>query len=533
MVICIENEEKNGWKDAHVKKNVYLCALNVRTIVADSVIPATFLARNVRTKAYIKRKTTMMENVTAYAVPLAAQEASNTVQVPLWLVIVLLLCVGVAVGWVVRAMRQREKRHLQELKDKLEKKHSTDMDALAQRVLAGVSRELMTPATLIIGPLQQLAAEPMGAEMSRRLQVILRHAQMLLHQVNMLPLGLPTKPVEPLAEDMLQPLPKDELTAAPVAAPVAAPLTDAPAHELTGIADHNAAHEADGLTDDDRDPSLPASHRFTMLMVDDSSDMRRFVRDYFRGEYNVITAANGEEALKCLDEIDNIDLVVSDVAMPKMDGLALCKKVKNDLRWSHIPVILLTGYTDEEMEVEGLKMGADDYITKPFNAEMLRLRVKKLVEIKAKRQREFEENVDVSPREITITPMDEQFIQRAMKICEEHISDVDFSVEVLGQELSMSRTYLYKKLINITGKGPAEFIRTIRLKRGRMLLENSNKQIAEISVELGYANPKRFTENFKAEFGMSPSEWLRKFRMEQAEKALRQSMVVQEQSAQA
>ena len=204
--------------------------------------------------------------------------------------------------------------------------------------------------------------------------------------------------------------------------------------------------------------------------------------------------------------------------MPKMDGLELCKRIKTDLRWSHIPVILLTGRRGDQLEMEGLRLGADDYITKPFNVEMLRLRVKKFIEKRENRQRQFREKMDVAPSEITITSVDEQFIQRAIKICEDHMSDTEFSVEVLGQELSLSRTYLYKKLINITGKGPAEFIRTIRLKRGKQYLEQTTMPIADISLEIGYGNPKRFTENFKAEYGMSPSEYGKKVRAEKSVK---------------
>ena len=153
-------------------------------------------------------------------------------------------------------------------------------------------------------------------------------------------------------------------------------------------------------------------------------------------------------------------------------------------------------------------MGADDYITKPFNVEMLRLRVKKFIEKKEIRQKQF--------REITITSVDEQFIQTAIRICEEHMSDPEFSVEVLGQELSLSRTYLYKKLISITGKGPAEFIRILRMKRAKQYLEQSQMQMAEIATNLGLSSPKRLTENFKSEYGISPSEYMRRLRYEKA-----------------
>lgn len=273
------------------------------------------------------------------------------------------------------------------------------------------------------------------------------------------------------------------------------------------VDDSNAADAANQAWESTSSYTAPESHKFTMLMVDDAPDMCRFARDYFRGEYNVITASDGEQALAKLRENDGVDLVVSDVTMPRMDGLQLCETIKTDLRWSHIPVILLTGRTGEEIEVKGLKLGADDYITKPFNPETLRLRVKKFIEKKENRQKQFKEKIDVAPSEITITSVDEQFIQKAIKIVEEHMSDQEFSVEALGIELDMSRTYLYKKLMNITGKGPAEFIRIIRLKRGKQLLEKSQMQITEIAYTLGYTAPKRFTENFKAEFGMSPSEY--------------------------
>lgn len=277
------------------------------------------------------------------------------------------------------------------------------------------------------------------------------------------------------------------------------------------VDDSNAA-EVSAQFDEQNTEVRTDGHRFTMLMVDDSADMCRFVHDYFNGVYKVFTARNGMQALEVLAEQDNIDLVVSDVTMPQMDGMELCRRIKTDLRWSHIPVILLTGLTDQQKEMEGLKLGADDYITKPFNAEKLRLRVKSLIEKKERRQQQFREQVDVDAKDITITSVDEVFIQNAMRICEEHIADNDFSVEALGHELNLSRTYLYKKLVNITGKSPNEFIRTIRMKRGKQMLEQNTMQIAEISAALGYSSPKRFTENFKMEYGMSPSEYLREVR---------------------
>ena len=434
-----------------------------------------------------------------------------------WAVLFGLLLVAVVAYAIYRWSLSRERQKMEAELQKMRAEHRTELEETKQGVLSGVSRDLLTPITLIISPLQQLASEPLADDVRVRVQMILRNAQLLLHQVNMLPAGgkgnvMPAL-VPPVDAVMTQ-----VATPTPVPTPTVKKEIKEEESKPVGIDDSNVAKVAANRDDLPEENSEEPKERFTLLMVDDSPDMCRFVHDYFRGEYTVITASNGEVALERLEENDNVDLVVSDVNMPKMDGLELCKRIKTDLRWSHIPVILLTGRRGDQLEMEGLRLGADDYITKPFNVEMLRLRVKKFIEKRENRQRQFREKMDVAPSEITITSVDEQFIQRAIKICEDHMSDTEFSVEVLGQELSLSRTYLYKKLINITGKGPAEFIRTIRLKRGKQYLEQTTMPIADISLEIGYGNPKRFTENFKAEYGMSPSEYGKKVRAEKSVK---------------
>lgn len=443
--------------------------------------------------------TTILAATTAIAIPCQAIWNESLSLVTL-MILLIGACVLIALYVNTRIMRTK----MEEQKARLERQHSNDIEDLKRTVLSSVSQELLTPMTLIVGPLQQMVAEPLPEAQRTRIQILLRNSQILLHQINMLPSGM--KPSESTIMAI------QNMTAPVAAQPYATtkPKTDSDNYvddtNAAAVISKNAANAADG------DSQGEENHRFTMLMVDDSEDMCRFVRDYFRGEYNVLTAHDGEEGLKCLQENDGIDLVVSDVTMPNMNGLELCKEIKSDLRWSHIPVILLTGITGNDTEVKGLKLGADDYITKPFNVEMLRLRVKKLIEKKENRQKQFREKANVTPGEITITSVDEKFIQLAMKICEDHMSDTDFNVEVLGQELSLSRTYLYKKLINITGKGPAEFIRTIRMKKAKQYIENSQMQIADIATALGFSSPKRFTENFRAEYGILPSEYMRRAR---------------------
>ena len=249
------------------------------------------------------------------------------------------------------------------------------------------------------------------------------------------------------------------------------------------------------------------NNRKTILIVDDNQDMLSFISSCMKEDYKVYTATDGAAALDVLQR-EQIDLIVSDVMMPGIDGFELCRRVKFDINLSHIPLILLTARTTDVSRIEGLELGADDYLTKPFNTEVLRLRVKKFIEWEQDNHRQFRQKMNIEPSEITITPLDEQFIKKAIALVEQNISDSEFSVETMAAEVGMARTTLYKKLMAITGQGPAEFIRTIRIKRGRALLETSQMQITEIAYAVGFTTVKSFTMNFKAIYGITPSEFL-------------------------
>ena len=160
-------------------------------------------------------------------------------------------------------------------------------------------------------------------------------------------------------------------------------------------------------------------------------------------------------------------------------------------------------------ELEGLSVGADDYITKPFNMKVLKLRINKIIEMNVKRQEIFNQDIKIEPSRITITPLDQQLVEKAIQIVEDNISETEFSVEELASSLNISRSYFYKKMIKITGKKPIEFIRTIRMKRAQQLLTESQMQVSEIAYTLGYNSPKIFSKHFKEEFNISPSEFIR------------------------
>lgn len=228
-----------------------------------------------------------------------------------------------------------------------------------------------------------------------------------------------------------------------------------------------------------------------------------FMKDCLKHDYNIYEAADGAEAWKILPELQP-DIIVSDVMMPEMDGNELCRHVKTDIRTSHILVILLTARAAKEHEQKGLEVGADDYITKPFNLNILTLRIKNLLQ---RRRDSHNKPMDVSPSKINITSLDEKLINKAIRYVEDNLSRSDLSVEELSGELGMSRVHLYKKLLSITGKTPIEFIRILRLKRAAQMLRESQLSIAEITYQTGFNNLNLFRKYFKAEFGMLPSEY--------------------------
>lgn len=245
-----------------------------------------------------------------------------------------------------------------------------------------------------------------------------------------------------------------------------------------------------------------------LLVVDDNADFRMFMQHSLELQYRVKLASDGEEAWNMMqDELP--DLVISDVMMPVMDGIELCRRIKADKRTAYIPVILLTARQAVEATVKGLEIGADDYVTKPFNMMVLVLRIRKLIE-QSRYRHATHAVIDPTPSDIVITSLDEKLIEKAIKYVEDNISRSNFSVEELSRGLGMSRVHLYKKLLQITGKTPIEFIRVIRLKRAAQLLRESQLHVSEVAYEVGFNSPRYFSRYFKEEFGMLPSEYQEK-----------------------
>ena len=246
--------------------------------------------------------------------------------------------------------------------------------------------------------------------------------------------------------------------------------------------------------------------RQTVLVVEDNHEFRSFLIEQLSEDFRVIDAADGEEGLQKAIQL-GADLIVSDVMMPKMDGFELCKRIKENIQTSHIPIILLSARSTEEVKISGYEAGADSYIAKPFSIDLLLTRIRKLIEQQQKRRESFNKNLEVEPSNITITSIDEQLIKRALECVEKNMNNCEYTVEQLSSDVGMTRMNLYRKLQNITGQTPTEFIRSIRLKRAAQLLQGSQLTILQISDLVGYNSSRAFSKNFKEMFGMLPSQY--------------------------
>lgn len=244
-----------------------------------------------------------------------------------------------------------------------------------------------------------------------------------------------------------------------------------------------------------------------ILIVEDNYELRKYLYENLNDKYMVYEAANGKEALEIVKE-NYPDIVVSDVMMPIMNGYELCRAIKNDMKYSHIPIILLTVLNTINSQIEGLGIGADDYITKPFNLTILKARIFNLVENRKKLVRRFIEEIKPDTSKIVTNTLDEKFLQKAIGIVEKNISNTEFSAEDFASEIGMSRSNLHIKLKALTNQSATEFIRIIRLKKAIELLSTQQYNISEVSYMVGFNSISYFNRCFKFQFGVTPSEYV-------------------------
>jgi signal transduction histidine kinase/ligand-binding sensor domain-containing protein/DNA-binding response OmpR family regulator len=247
----------------------------------------------------------------------------------------------------------------------------------------------------------------------------------------------------------------------------------------------------------------------TILIVEDNLQLRLFIKDFLKTDYNIIEAENGKIALdKAINHVP--DLIISDVIMPEMEGTELCRNIKENLKTSHIPVILLTSRSSLVYKVEGFESGANDYISKPFNLKEFRFRVNNILESTKRLKLKFSKDNYLNPSEVTISSLDEKLFKKAFDIVEENISNQQFDILAFCSELGVSRTLLFSKIKVWTNLTPKEFIHEIKMKRAVQLLELNKINVSEISYKVGFNSPKYFSKCFQKKFGETPTQFLKK-----------------------
>lgn len=245
----------------------------------------------------------------------------------------------------------------------------------------------------------------------------------------------------------------------------------------------------------------------SILLVEDNDDFRFYLKDNLKNFYRVYEASNGKEGWqKALS--NHPQIIVSDINMPLMDGIEFCRKVKSDKRTSHIPIILLTALTGEGEQIKGLETGANDYMTKPFNFEILNAKIKNLLVLNSTLKNTYTKQIKVHSPEVIIESHGDKLLNKVVLYIEENINNPKLSVEDLSRHVGMSRGSLYHKILELTGLSPVEYIRAVKLDKAAVLLEKSDYNVAQIAYMVGFATPNYFAKSFKAKFNMQPSEYI-------------------------
>lgn len=245
-----------------------------------------------------------------------------------------------------------------------------------------------------------------------------------------------------------------------------------------------------------------------LLIVEDHAEMRAFIREIFERSFQVIEADRGETGLE-MALMYLPDVVITDWMMPGMSGVNLCKAIRADSKTSHIPVVILTSKSSQESQIEGMQSGADDFISKPFHADILELRVNKLLEAKERLRKNWQNAVTNQDLQNTLV-FEDEFLYKATQVVIDHLDEADFDVEQLEQAMDMSKMQLYRKLKMLTSLAGNEFIRSIRLQQARILLEKGSLNVSEVAYQVGFNDPAYFTRAFKKQYGLAPKTFISK-----------------------
>ena len=246
--------------------------------------------------------------------------------------------------------------------------------------------------------------------------------------------------------------------------------------------------------------------QFSLLIVEDNPELRDYIAGIFADHFKVYTAENGKVALISVAR-HNPDLIISDVMMPQMDGISLCRNIKTQLDTCHIPLVLLTAYSDIKHQLEGSQAGADLYVPKPFNETLLRSNVISILSNRQKIRQKFANSESIDASKLASNPLDENLVGQLSELIEQNLDNPELNVELLASEVGLSRSQLTRKLNSIAGMAPGQFIQNFKLKKAAHLLKTTNLNISEVAYQTGFSDPKYFSRNFKKLFGLTPLEY--------------------------
>ena len=265
------------------------------------------------------------------------------------------------------------------------------------------------------------------------------------------------------------------------------------------ITDTEVTREKESITDTNK------NNKESILIVEDNIDILQYLSDELGKNYRILKAQNGKEAMSIIKE-QEVDLVLTDIMMPIMNGIQLCKLIKQNLRTCHILVIILSAKTDFKEQLEGLQVGADDYIPKPFSLVMITTKIRNLFRTRHRAIEYYSKSLEIEPEKIALNPLDEDLLKKAVEIMEKHMDDAEFTTDEFAREMCMSRSNLHLKMKALTGESTNEFIRKVRFNYACKLLKDGKYTVSEISSMVGYV-PSYFTTSFKKYFGCLPSEY--------------------------
>lgn len=270
------------------------------------------------------------------------------------------------------------------------------------------------------------------------------------------------------------------------------------------------AYDASRLDDSTEKELLAVKYPYTILITEDDEEVRTYLKEELQDNFEILLAANGKEALEVL-ATEEVSLVLSDVMMPEMNGFDLCRHIKTNLSTSHIPIVLLTALSDERQRNFGLSGGADEYIQKPFRINFIKLKIIRILEERKRLREQLLEKLQKGKLLLTepekVKNMDDVFLNNFIKCIEEVYADTEYNVEKLSDTLGLSRGHLHRKIKELTGTTPVEFLRNYRLSKAAALLKQKQYTVSEIAYQTGFSSPAYFSKCFKLVYDVTPTEY--------------------------